>query len=477
MAGKPKRDGEAGEREPITETMLSKLALPEAGQKTVWCGGLSGFGVRVSSTGTIAFFVDYWTRARIRRRQTIGRWPAWSVKKAREEAKNILQAVDMGGDPLGAEHLYHAAPTVDELAQLYIERHLPKKRPSSQRNDRSMLTAIILPRFGRMKVADVTHADIERLHAELSRVTPARANRVAALLSKMWSLAKKWGFAQGNPVEGLERNSEIKRERFLRPEELAALFAALNDWDGKGSADAIRLLVLTGARRGEMLGATWDQFDFDAGVWVKPSSHTKQKRTHRVPLSSAALQILTRMRTDAEEAAARKAKENGGPENAPAVCPFLFPAPSGDKPQGDLKKFWAKAVERATVYQWEAQTNAPSGALVARLNGELKRRPTFQEVVRAAEAANLALPPGLMDVHVHDLRHSYASYLASAGLSLTIIGQLLGHTQPATTARYAHLLDDPLRQATERAAAAVAAATGGGKGADVVSLSKRRERI
>ena len=154
------------------------------------------------------------------------------------------------------------------------------------------------------------------------------------------------------------------------------------------AADIIRLLLLTGARRGEVLQARWADIDLAAGVWSKPGATTKQKTDHQVPLSDAARQLLLDLR-----------------QRAPAAAEWVFPAPDGS-PRRDVKDAWASLCRAANI----------KGA------------------------------------RVHDLRHTYASVLASAGLSLPIIGALLGHTQPSTTARYAHLFDDPLRAATERAA-------------------------
>jgi len=174
-------------------------------------------------------------------------------------------------------------------------------------------------------------------------------------------------------------------------------------------------LLLTGARRGEVLAATWDQFDLEAGVWIKPSSHTKQKREHRVPLSAPARRLLADMRAEAERRAKERQRE---------LSKYVFPARVGGGAMVEIKSAWAA-------------------------------------LCRAAK---------LECVRIHDLRHTYASVLASAGLSLPVIGALLGHTQPGTTARYAHLFDDPLRAATERAAAIV---TGSAQaGAEVVPIGR-----
>jgi integrase len=190
-----------------------------------------------------------------------------------------------------------------------------------------------------------------------------------------------------NPVIGIRRYHEEKRQRYLNSAELARLSKALADHPGRVAANALRALLLTGARRGEVLAMTWDQVEREPGVWIKPSAHTKQKREHRVPLSPGARQLLDDMQRY------RKPGEA-----------FVFPGRAPGQPLVEIKKSWATICKAAAI------------------DG----------------------------VRIHDLRHTYASLLASSGLSLTIIGGLLGHTQASTTLRYAHLRDDPLQEATDR---------------------------
>ena len=126
----------------------------------------------------------------------------------------------------------------------------------------------------------------------------------------MFSMAIRWGLRADNPCRGIERNQEHKRQRYLTGPELARVTTALANMRDRGAADAIRLMLLTGARRGETLAARWRDIDLEAGVWVKPGSTTKQKTTHRVPLSEAAVRLLTEMR-----------------RQAGAEAELLFPAP------------------------------------------------------------------------------------------------------------------------------------------------------
>jgi integrase len=390
----------------LTDIIVKRLPVPAAGYEITWDAQVAGFGARVTAGGARSFILNYRTRIGRMRRFTIGTFPSWSTGAARDESRKLKTAIDRGGDPLGELKAGRAAPTVSDLCDRFIAEHLPRKRSSTQRTYQPQIDNVIRPALGGLKVAEVTFSDIDGLHRKITaRGTAYRANRVIALLSRMFSMAIKWRMRADNPVKGIERNQEQKRQRYLTGAELTRLTTALAEMRDQGAANAVRLLLLTGARRGELLAARWGDIDLDAGIWVKPGATTKQKTTHRVPLSAAACRLLAEMRA-----------QDGGE--------WLFPNPQGDGARPDIRAAW--------------------------------------EALR--KAANIP------DVRTHDLRHSYASILASAGLSLPIIGALLGHTQASTTLRYAHLLDDPLRQATERAAAVIT----GKSPAEVVPLSDRR---
>jgi integrase len=227
--------------------------------------------VRVTTKGAKAFVLNYRTRSGRERRITIGRHPAWSVSAAREEAKELLRRIDRGEDPLGKRIEDRIAPTVAELAKRYVGEHLPTKRPSSQREDRAMIDGLVLPEMKHLRVAEVTFSDISALHRKITKAgRPIRANRMLALLSKMFSLAVIWQMRADNPCKGVRRNDEEGRERYLESHEIARLMKALSEYEDQEAANAIMLALLTGARRGELLKATWDQFDLTKGVWTKP---------------------------------------------------------------------------------------------------------------------------------------------------------------------------------------------------------------
>ena len=390
----------------LTERTIKSPTRPAEGYTILWDDEVKGFGVRTTANGAVAFIFNYRTRGGRLRRLTIGDTSEYSVETARKVAKRHRHVVDEGGDPLADRRAERGAPDFKDLADEYINKHLPKKRPSSRKIDEQTLEKVLLPVLGPLKVTEITFDDIDGIHHKISKRAPYRANRVVALLSKMFSLAIKKRWRGDNPAKGIERNQESKRARYLSNDELSRLTEALAAYPDQHTADAIRLLLLTGARRGEVLSLKWDQIDFEAGTWTKPGATTKQKTEHVVPLSAPALQLLAKMRECSRS-------------------DYAFPNRDGSGHRVDLKKPW-------------------------------------QAICKAANITGL---------RVHDLRHSYASFLVSAGLSLPVIGALLGHTQPGTTARYAHLHDDPLRKATERVGAIIEGA--GKAGAQVVKLRER----
>lgn len=393
--------------EKITDKTVRDLVPPAVGNRIVYDTEVSGFGVRVTAGGSRSFILNYRIKGR-ERRYTIGAYGVdqWTVAAARRRAGELRKLIAVGEDPLAERIEAREAPTVADLCERFEEEHLPKKRAATSRGYLALITNDILPELRNKKVADVTFADVDALHRKITkRGARYQANRTVAILSKMFSLAVKWGWRGDNPAKGIERNAEDKRHRYLSGDELGRLTRALEEYPDQQAANIIRLLLLTGARRGEVQGARWADFDLTDGIWTKPGATTKQKTEHRVPLSLAAWQLLKAIREGAKEGAE-----------------FVFPGRGGESHRVEIKDQWA-------------------------------------DLCRLA---------GIEQARIHDLRHTYASVLASAGQSLPVIGALLGHTQPATTARYSHLFDDPLRAATERAAAIVT----GKPSAEVVPLRK-----
>jgi integrase len=398
---------------------------PASGSITIWDEGrdhVTGFGLRIHAGGKRSFFINYRADGR-ERRLTIGAYPRWSVSAARERAKELRKRIEKGEDPAGEKRARREAPTIADLIERYITEHLPTKTEGPVRqNDEKRMLAEVGKRLGQhTKVADIHDGDIRKMHADITASgRPVRANRILAVASKMFSLSltsmagenRPWrNAAEGNPCKGVARNREEAKERFYGQAELAAISDALAAYPGQTTADCVRLIMLTGARPGEAMQAKWEEMDAEPGYWIKPSAHTKQRRQHKLPLAPPAIELVERMRNE---------RRNG------AV--WVFPGPEPGKPIIALWHIWHFVRDRAGLGK---------------------------------------------DARLYDLRHSFASVGAGGGLSLPIIGKLLGHTQSRTTERYAHLASDVLREAAARIGGAIAGA--GGSSKNVVSIERRRQ--
>jgi integrase len=418
----------------ITDKLIAKLPLPARGWEITNDAEVTGFGVRVTAGGARSFVLRYRTRSGRGRIFTIGNAEEWKTTQAREHAKNLKARIrsEAGYDPLGEIEAERDAPTVEDLAKRFLKEHAARKRPATRDAYQRVFDRYILPAFKHRKVVEIHYADIDGLHRQITEdVGPYIANRVVACLSKAFNLAIRWRWCTANPVRGIERNAEQKRKRYLSGDEIARLTKALNEHNDQQAANIIRMLLLTGARKGEVLSSRWDQFDLEASIWTKPSSETKQKRDHIVPISAPVRQLVGEMLAAAKVQAKKKDR---------SLSPFLFPARVGGGHRTQLKKDWARLCRAAGIVTTETIT----------VNG--KTRTILKHTARP-----------------HDLRHTYASVLVSGGKSLELVGALLGHSQPATTARYAHLHLQTQREATETAASIIAPK---GQGAEIIKHPK-----
>src|SRR5262245_9816941 len=252
----------------LTKTTVDKLT-PGTEDYIIWDAALPGFGVRVKPSKVKSYVVQYRNRKTgASRRKTIGQHgPLLTFHKAKERARVILADALKGNDPVADDRAVREAPTIQHLSADYLEQHaIPKKRPRSVEIDRSMISRIVLPKLGSKKVAAIQSRDVHLLHVSM-KSTPYQANRVLALLSKMFSLAVKWGWRSDNPVKGIERFQEKRRERWLSDDELRRLLAVLANHRNQRAANAVRFQLLTGARLGEALKARWSDIDLERGVW------------------------------------------------------------------------------------------------------------------------------------------------------------------------------------------------------------------
>lgn len=378
----------------LTDSYVKALPIPASGSKPYPDTMVGGFAVRVTANGTKTFVLRYRAAdSGMQRSVKIGRFgeKQWNTDTARLEAQELRLRIDRGGDPAGERKGAKKAPTFADLCNRYMKDYAEQKKRTAEQ-DQHLIDTYLLPAWGNKKVNHIGLHDVEQLHRKISTTSlrkrkgkkpgsPIQANRILALIHKMFALAIHWKVVTANPAEGIEKNKEQRRERYLDADERKRMGGVLAEYEDRDAVDAVRLALLTGARRGEILGAKFEEFDLKTGVWSKPASSTKQQRAHRVPLSREVVTIV-------------KKRKKARPK-----AQTLF----------DAESFDARG-------HWKA-------------------------ILKNAEIKNLRF---------HDLRHDFASRVVSQpGSSLPLVGALLGHSDPRTTQRYAHLLDAPMRAAVE----------------------------
>lgn len=363
-----------------------------------WDDELHGFGLRVYPSGRKVFVLSYRAKGQ-KRLATVGPYGVLTVDEARHKASRLLYAVGDGADPLAEKRQESREPTLAEFAQRYLTQHGPKKKASSLLTDRRILERHLLPRLGQRKVRDLDRADVMRVHHEM-RATPILANRALALLSKMLNLAEAWGVRPdgSNPVRHVDRYPERPKERYLSPAELTRLGEILRDVEQEGTEHPSALLA------------------------IRLLALTGARRNEILELTWSAV--------DFDRAELVLADSKTGPKRIPLPAPALALLREAPRVQGN-------------PYVCPGERDG------GRFYG--LQRPWDRIRTRA----------GLPDVRLHDLRHTHAATAVSAGLALPLVGKLLGHAHAATTQRYAHLRDEPVRAAAELVGSEIGAALAG----------------
>lgn len=366
-------------------------ARPREADYVLWDTLVPGFGLRVRPAGSKVYILKYRVgggRTGRIRKPAIGPHGSLTVEEARAIARTWRADVTKGGDPSGDRIRRREIPTVAELADRHLADHARvRNKASTAKEFARLIDLYIKPKLGRLRVDEVDRVDVADLHHSLE-ATPYQANRVLAVVSKMFTLAEKWRWrADGtNPCRHVERYRERSRERYLSSEELGRLGDALAAVESEGKewpsvVPAIRLLILTGMRLSEVLTLRWDHVDLERGFLRLADSKTGAKPVY-LPLP--AIELLKAL-----------PRHDSG---------WVIPGRKTDGHLVGIEHIWQRIRGRAE----------------------------------------------LPDVRLHDLRHTFASEGAGLGEGLPILGRLLGHTQASTTQRYAHLAADPMKRAADR---------------------------
>ena len=370
----------------LTDAAIKRLPIPTTGNVIVWDDKVIGLGARVTAGGHRAFVLDYRTHAGRRRRYTIGDFPNWSAVGAREEARRLKRLVDGGGDPLAEIEAARGAATVNDLIERFLTEHVSRKRPHTQYDYRNVLERHLRPALGRLKVAEVAWADLDALHHRITQAGKA---------------------TQANRVMAVASKMFALAIRWqMRPDNPVKGVERNSERKRKRYLAPTELMRLTDA-----LDALEDQQAADIFRLCLftgcRSGEAMAARWDELEIAAGVWSkpgSTTKQRTDHVVPLSAPAKQLLARLRQGTNSPWVFPADSAPGHRVTVQKSWLMLCRMAHI----------------------------------------------TGLRVHDLRHSFASQLASSGASLPLIGSLLGHSNPVTTHRYAHLFDDPQRAAVER---------------------------
>lgn len=397
----------------LTELVVER-AKPAARDVILWDARTRGFGLKVTPGGRKLYLLKYRLaggRAGQVRKPRIGDAQSMTLKEARAIADDWLAAVRRGGDPSGQRQAFRMAPNVDALCDRYLAEHVAlHNKASTQREFKRVVERDIRPKLGKRKVAEISRRDALELQ-QAHRARPYQANRILAILSKMFSLAEVWELRpmDSNPCRRIQRQKEAKRERFLAADELARLGAALAAAEAAGRLRAgtlagVRLLALTGCRLSEILTLRWSDVDLARGLLSLREENAKAG-ARVVPLGRAAVALLEQLQVEGRE--------------------FVLEDAAGWRPSVNVME-----------HAW----------------GVLR------------EAAKLT------NARLHDLRHTVGTY--AGGFSAFVVRDLLGHKTLAMTGRYVERDVSPVQAAADSVSARIAAALAG-VDSNVVPMRRR----
>lgn len=373
----------------LTKPLINALSAQDR-DVVVWDSSMPGFGMRIKSSGVKSFIVQYRNKSGRSRRVSIGRLGVLTLDQARKEAIRLLGDVAKGKDPAEERRVLLHGETVAQLAAFYMKEHCEGRcKPRTIAAHNWLLEKFVLPRLGSRKLLDLRPADISKLHADL-KATPYNANRALGLLRAMLNHAERREMIPrgSNPAALITPYPEKKRERYLSPAELQRLLETLETMVKKGTVD-----IYEDAAIRLLLYTGCRLSEITTLEWAS------------IDFDKARL-VLKQHKTD----------RNGAkiiPLNAPALQLL-------------------RSIPKVKHNPYVIVGRVPGGHLI-------NLQKPWRRIRKQAR---------LDDVRLHDLRHSFASFAIGAGIPLAIIGGLLGHRSVQTTARYAHLADDPLQQAS-----------------------------
>jgi len=281
----------------LNEQSIKALKAPEKGCYLMRDEDQRGFALRVTANDARAFVLAYCIDGR-ERRVNIGRWPDWSTTAARERAKELRRMIDKGEDPLEQKRIRRAVPTIAEMAAEYIERHTTKIK--SGKILREYINRDVLPKWGDRKASDITKRDVIELVERKAADTPIAGNMLLGVINGLFNWAiEAEVFKDGrNPAYKVKRPAaKLSRDRWLTEEEIRQFWTKLDTAAmAPESRTALKLILITAQRSGEVLSAEWSELDLETAWWRIPAEKAKNKLQHSVPLSSLGLEEIATLK-------------------------------------------------------------------------------------------------------------------------------------------------------------------------------------
>ena len=375
---------------------------------------LKGFGIRIGASGKLTWFIEYRPGAggrRVAKKRYYFGSREFTPEQARQTAKELLAAVALGSDPMRERLRERQSLTFSEFAERYLAEEADAKlKPGTIANYRIAIRKHANPDLGRIKLDKISNADLARLHTKIGKTSTVNANRTMECISSIFRYAATCNIVPvgHNPTKGIRAFRENRRERFLSSEELARLGEAI--------------------REAETVGTPYELDETKPSAKHAPKPESRGIKMDAYTAAAFRLLILTGARLR---------------EILNLRWDFV------DFQRGLLLLPDSKTGRKAIVL------NAPALAVLQKLEHAglyviATGNPQRPKADLNRPWRTISKRSGLVGVRLHDLRHTHASVGAAAGLSLPIIGKLLGHTQASTTQRYAHLASDPLKEASDK---------------------------
>ena len=278
----------------LTERKIKALPKPSAGHVIAWDSELSGFGLRTTANGVKSFILNYRNQDGVQRRLTIGRFPTLSPTAARLRARELKAKVELGSDPLEAKRTRRGEMSFGELVDLFARRSLATQKRGYERE--RYLRQDAIPWFGaNTKALGVKRRDVIRLVEEKATSSPIAANRLLSSIRRAYNWAIEQDLLEANPTALVKRpGAEKSRDRVLSEDEIYTFWERLATTHSMSQRVrvALRLLLITAQRPGEICAMEWSEVDLQRGWWEIPREKTKSDRVHRAPLTALAVEQL-----------------------------------------------------------------------------------------------------------------------------------------------------------------------------------------